>query len=296
MAASRHKVALAMALLAASAAQAQENPGTIAPLPFASPQQRITPAEPDAAEAGMLTTHKTDALPWQPPARAAAPTEAPASVAPTPTPLVPKPAPVARGLPAAMPFGRSTASEMQAEVPAGPRPASAVPVENVDRIEQSDQPAAPPSPIAPGANPVNEDPTEPTELTAPLFKTPDTGAARTVVIRALNKVTAQAVTLQGRPGDSLKFGQLVIIPLTCRVSDPSSQTDYAGLLDIKENIPGKQGLVPRFHGWMYASSPSVNALEHPVYDISMAGCTIAGAPKEEAEKTAKKADKKTAKK
>lgn len=287
----RQWLLLTSAWLAFAPAMAQENPGSIAPLPFASPQQRITPVTPSAEEQNILTTKKSPALPWQ--QTAPAPTGAPAGAVPAPgTP--PPPVQGKPALPANIPFGRGSGSDAPV-VPLGPHAATAVPVENVEHIDQSDTPAAPPTPIAPGADPVNENPQAPTEMTAPLFNAPDNGAARSVVIRALNKVTAQSVTLEGRPGDSLKFGQLVITPLTCRVSDPSSQLDYAGLLDIKENVPGKNGLVPLFRGWMYASSPSINALEHPVYDISIRECKIAGAPKEEGEKPAKKPEKKASK-
>ncbi|MFM9890746.1 MAG: DUF2155 domain-containing protein [Rickettsiales bacterium] len=290
----RHGLIITTCLLAVSQVSAQENPGNIAPLPFASPQQRITPEQPSAGEQNILTTKKTSALPWQQNGPSTPNVGAPAGFAPAPG-AQPLPVQGRPSLPATIPFGRGSGSDAPI-VPLGPHAATAVPVENIDHIDSSDTPAAPPTPIAPGADPVNDNPEEPTELTAPLFTAPDTGAARTIVIRALNKVTAQAMTLEGRPGDSLKFGQLVMTPLTCRVSDPKSQLDYAGLIDIKENVPGKPALVPLFRGWMYASSPSINALEHPVYDITIRECKIAGLPKEDAEKPSKKLDKKAGKK
>lgn len=239
----------------------------------------------------MLSTKPTATLPWQ-----ASSPQQPAPAAPDSAFATPASKP---GLPPTSPFGRSTAAQMRAEAPVGQPSQRAVPVENIDHIDEKQTEAAPPAPPAAGEDPAKDDPAMPTELTAPLFNEPDTGAPRTIVIRALNKVTAQSQLLEGAPGKPIKFGQLIITPVTCRVSDSTSQRDDAALLDIKENIPGKEGTLQRFKGWMYASSPSVNALEHPVYDISAVECKIISANKDN-DKTdkagAKKSDKKPAKK
>ncbi len=232
----------------------------------------------------MLTTkpqpiQAAPALPWQ---------QAPQPAAPAAPAGAPRP-------PMTMPFGKSTESQIRASAPVG-QATSAVPVVGIEHIEEKQTEAAPPAPPAAGEDPVKEDPAMPTELTAPLFNAPDTGAPRTVVIRALNKVTAQSTLLEGKPGAVMLFGQLNIIPITCRVSDPTSQRDDAVLLDIKETVPGKKELMPRFKGWMYASSPSVNALEHPVYDISAVECKILQPQPKPEEKPAKNADKKPGKK
>ena len=50
-------------------------------------------------------------------------------------------------------------------------------------------------------------------------------------------------------------------------------------LRIQELQPGAAAMQKLFHGWMFASSPALNALEHPVYDVSVLDCsTASGSP------------------
>ncbi|MES2983999.1 MAG: DUF2155 domain-containing protein [Pseudomonadota bacterium] len=284
-----------VAVALSSTAHGQEG-APITALPFSAPDstpRRITPEQKNAADAAILTTHDVPAapegeggakLPWQKPVAPTidiAPVQAAPAAATTATPFgnyQPK-----------VPFGRGESSGPA--IPSGPHNAQAVPVVGVDAVEASE--AQPPTPVPPAADPAKEDPAEPTELTSPIFDaaTPDS-APRKVVIRALNKVTAQSELMEIKPGDVIKFGRLEITAVTCRASSPTSQTDYAGLLDISEHLPDKNGLKPLFRGWMYASSPSIAALEHPVYDVTMVECKQAAvAPKAE-----EKADKPAVKK
>jgi hypothetical protein len=193
-----------------------------------------------------------------------------------PAPMSAPAAPTASGTPPAaayIPFQRATPYGQQA-VPA-PLPMNrAVPVENIDLIEVT-EPAAP-APQTFEANPVEEDPAAPTEMNAPIFApNSDTKTPREVVLRVLNKVTAQAAELKAKPGETLQFGQLEITAVQCFQSTPSSLPDTVALLDISEKQPGVVGK-PKllFHGWMYASSPSLTALEHPIYDVTMVDCAM----------------------
>ena len=295
-----------LALAVASGAQAEPAGGTIAPLPEAATdsQQRIVPENPNPVDAAIMSTHThaaTDAaapsaLPWKKPDTAS-------NAAPAPAPLptaVAKPA-----TPTTTPFGTyqpkvpfGHAEPTGPVVPSAPHISTAVPVGSVDAVESSE--AAPPTPVAAQADPAKEDPADPTELTSPIFE-PENGAnwPRKLVLRVLNKVTGQSQLVALKPGENIKMGQLQITAVTCQTSAPRSQTDYAGLIDISEQRPGEKGMKALFRGWMYASSPSITALEHPVYDVTVVQCDInQPAPKKEAEtvqKTEKKADKKAKK-
>lgn len=83
-----------------------------------------------------------------------------------------------------------------------------------------------------------------------------------------------------KPGAVERVGKLEIEATNCFVSMPSSQSDSVALLTISEQPPGKEKKEPKllFHGWMYASSPSLTALEHPVYDVTMIDCAMKTAP------------------
>ena len=87
-------------------------------------------------------------------------------------------------------------------------------------------------------------------------------------ILALDKVTARATRLTVRVGQTVPFGSLSIALRACDIRPADQPADSAALLDIADSHPG----APEFHGWMLVSAPSVSMLEHPIYDIRLAGC------------------------
>ena len=93
----------------------------------------------------------------------------------------------------------------------------------------------------------------------------------TAVLQGLDKVTARVTTLRVDIGDTVRFGTLEIIVRQCDKRPPEEPPESAAFLDVWEIRPGEpaQGL---FRGWMFASSPGLNALEHPVYDVWVLDC------------------------
>lgn len=102
---------------------------------------------------------------------------------------------------------------------------------------------------------------------------------RTAVLQGLDKVTARVTTLRVDVGDTVTFGTLEIIPRHCEKRPPEETPESAAFLDIAEVRPG-EAAVGLFRGWMFASSPALNALEHPVYDVWVLDCEnmISNAP------------------
>lgn len=96
------------------------------------------------------------------------------------------------------------------------------------------------------------------------------------VLRALDKVTARVEELDIPKGQPFKFGTLLITLRACRVTPPEETPEAAAFLDVAEFKPGEAD-APVFRGWMFASSPALSAMEHPVYDIWVTGCKDAGA-------------------
>jgi len=94
---------------------------------------------------------------------------------------------------------------------------------------------------------------------------------RTVVLRGLNKVTAKTSRIEAKVGILARFGNLEIVARDCWKAPPTQRPENAALLDIWER---KQDAKPTrvFLGWMFSSSPSLSAMEHPVYDITMVEC------------------------
>jgi hypothetical protein len=92
-----------------------------------------------------------------------------------------------------------------------------------------------------------------------------------VILQGLDKVTARVSTLEARVGEVVRFGTLEIIARSCDKRPPEEPPESAAFLDIWEIRPGEPA-VSLFRGWMFASSPALNALEHPVYDIWVLDC------------------------
>lgn len=109
---------------------------------------------------------------------------------------------------------------------------------------------------------------------APLTRIADNGSEeRIVIIRALDKVTQRLQEFTLRMGEHVKFGTLDIQVRTCSANPPELPPEDAGFLQIDETRPNgsRQRL---FSGWMFASSPALNALEHPVYDVWVTQCKM----------------------
>jgi len=92
-----------------------------------------------------------------------------------------------------------------------------------------------------------------------------------VVLQSLDKVTAQVSRLEAPVGQFIKFGNLEIVARTCDKRPPTETPESAAFLDISEVKPGEPP-TPVFRGWMFASSPALNPMEHPVYDVWVLDC------------------------
>ena len=98
---------------------------------------------------------------------------------------------------------------------------------------------------------------------------------RTVELQGLDKVTARTRTFQVSIGETVKFGALVITVQACDRTPPTEPPESTVFLDIYEAREG-EAQTDLFHGWMFASSPALNALEHPVYDVWALECMLGG--------------------
>lgn len=92
------------------------------------------------------------------------------------------------------------------------------------------------------------------------------------VLQALDKVTGRISTLETPVGESVAFGTLSIVPRACMKRPPEELPESAAFLEIDDEPPA--GRLRRvFTGWMFASSPAVSAMEHPVFDVWVKDCT-----------------------
>jgi len=107
-----------------------------------------------------------------------------------------------------------------------------------------------------------------------LFAAPGTARAESAeiaILQGMDKVTARVSTIEAPVGEVVKFGALEIIARNCDKRPPEETPESAAFLDIWEVHPG-EAAVSQFRGWMFASSPALSAMEHPVYDVWVLDC------------------------
>ena len=96
-------------------------------------------------------------------------------------------------------------------------------------------------------------------------------AERAAILQGLDKVTARISTISAPIDHPVRFGALQITARYCRTRPPEETPETSVFLEILELKAGEPALRV-FGGWMFASSPALNALEHPVYDLRVIAC------------------------
>ena len=91
-----------------------------------------------------------------------------------------------------------------------------------------------------------------------------------VVIQGLDKITARIKTFEVNVSQTYKFGVLDIFVERCVFSKPIFKPESLAYIKINDNSDRLSEV--KFKGWMFASSPALNALENSVYDISILAC------------------------
>lgn len=92
-------------------------------------------------------------------------------------------------------------------------------------------------------------------------------------LQTLDKITARISTLDVPIGLTTRFGTLELYVHSCNYRPPDHPPDHAALLEIRSvDYDGRVMEMPIFSGWMFASSPAISGLEHPVYDITVLSC------------------------
>jgi hypothetical protein len=109
----------------------------------------------------------------------------------------------------------------------------------------------------------------------------------TAVFAGLDKITGRIIAFEVQVDETVQFGALQLTPKICYsrpVTERPQTTSFIEVDEISFNNESKR----IFSGWMFAASPGLNAIEHPVYDIWLTGCKgaterdlIKGPPDEE---------------
>jgi hypothetical protein len=93
------------------------------------------------------------------------------------------------------------------------------------------------------------------------------------VLQGLDKVTARVSRFEAPIGETVQFNRLRITARALPAGPPEEPPESAAFLEIDDVQP--DGQVKRvYSGWMFASSPAVAAMEHPVYDVWVVDCRL----------------------
>lgn len=150
----------------------------------------------------------------------------------------------------------SSITVTMAQTAATPAPASSSPATSADTAAPAGTtaPEAPPAPPPPLAN----------------------AAGTTLTLRGLDKITGRPTNIVAPIGKPVQFATLTITARYC-YSTPASETpETSAFVQIDDHRPD-QSVKRIFSGWMYASSPGLNAVQHPLYDVWVINCSN-GAP------------------
>ena len=105
--------------------------------------------------------------------------------------------------------------------------------------------------------------------TPPSISPPDSWQQKqSGTIRVLNKIDSTVRSLTLHVGETARLQSLSITLQGCAVRPPDLPADAAAHLTVSDSREG----APGFDGWILQNEPAANMLEHPVYDLQLAGC------------------------
>jgi hypothetical protein len=91
------------------------------------------------------------------------------------------------------------------------------------------------------------------------------------VFAGLDKITGRTIKFDEATGETVQFGALQVTTRACYTRPPTEPTNTDAFVEVDEVT--LQGEIKRiFTGWMFALSPGLNAVEHPIYDVWLTGC------------------------
>lgn len=97
------------------------------------------------------------------------------------------------------------------------------------------------------------------------------GIKRAAVLRGLDKITGRPTNIYAPVGVPVSFASLTITARYCYSTPPSEPPETTAFIQIEDHRPD-QPAKQVFSGWMHSSSPSLNGLEHPLYDVWVISC------------------------
>lgn len=91
------------------------------------------------------------------------------------------------------------------------------------------------------------------------------------VFAGLDKITGQITSFEVNIDETVQFGSLQVTPRVCYTRSASETPQTSTFMEV-DDVKPDQTRHRIFTGWMFAASPGLHAVEHPVYDIWLTDC------------------------
>jgi hypothetical protein len=173
--------------------------------------------------------------------------------------------------PSSRPGARSIESAPLAPLPGGPvKPQAPAQEQPQQGARTNPTPGLPPGQKQPrGGQPANTAPQPGDELV--VEPPPQRIANPQAVFSGLDKITGRIISFDVAINETVQFGALQVTPRVCYSRPPTETPTTDSFVEVDEVT--LQGEIKRiFDGWMFAASPGLHAVEHPVYDVWLTDC------------------------
>jgi len=219
-------------------------------------------------------------------------------------PTEPLPAPMSLP-PSSRPGGGGIQSQPLAPPPGAQQAPAPPPGENANRGPIQTLPGLPPGQRQPSGTPQQQQPQQPASTQPPseevvVAPPPQRIANPTAVFSGLDKITGRITSFDVAINETVQFGALQVTPRVCYSRPPTETPQTDAFVEVDEVT--LQGAIKRiFTGWMFAASPGLHAVEHPIYDVWLTNCkggknpAVAEVPDDEQQPATKPAPKPAAK-
>jgi hypothetical protein len=157
---------------------------------------------------------------------------------------------------------QAPAAGVQSEPLAPPPGGATASVEPLSTLPPGQRPRGTPQPGDTSPQPGDEVIPEP-----PAQKIENKGA----LFSGLDKITGRIITFDAGIGETVQFGALQVTPRVCYTRPPTDTPNTDAFIEVDEVT--LQGQVKRiFTGWVFAASPGLHGVEHPIYDVWLTDC------------------------
>jgi hypothetical protein len=93
----------------------------------------------------------------------------------------------------------------------------------------------------------------------------------TAIFSGLDKITGKIISFDVAIDETVQFGALQVTPRVCYTRSATENPQTTSFIEVDE-LTLQRTTKRIFTGWMFASSPGLHAVEHPVYDIWLTDC------------------------